>query len=252
MTHPYSADANLPLLATGAEELGLHLLPSQLAQFATFQHELLEWNKRVNLTSITAPEEIQVKHFLDSLTVLKALPDAIRRGDESAKLLDVGAGAGLPGIPLAIVCPNLQVTLLEATQKKCRFLDHVVDVLGLASVVVACGRAEELARRSDLRETFDVVVARAVAPLAVLAELCLPFVRVGGLMIASKKLGIDEEIRAARRAIETLGGVLKPPVIVRLPVAHEDRQLIVVEKVRPTPSIYPRRPGVPAKAPILG
>lgn len=237
-------------LASGAAEMGILLSPEQLGQFGAFQRTLIDWNQRMNLTSITEPTEIQVKHFLDSLTILVALAEPVRRGELVARLLDVGAGAGLPGIPLAIALPLLQVTLLEATQKKCRFLDHLTAVLGLPNVVVMCGRAEDLAHRHDLRGAYDVVVARAVAPLAALAELCLPFARIGGRVIAPKKLGIEPELVAASRAITILGGKLEPPIVVRLPIANEERQLVVVKKVRATPAQYPRRPGVPAKSPL--
>lgn len=247
-----STDAQLDLtpLVDGAVELGVSLTPNQRAQFAAFQRVLLDWNQRMNLTAITAPADVQVKHFLDSLTILAALPEPVRRDARAARLLDVGAGAGLPGIPLAIVLPIAQVALLEATQKKCRFLDHAVSVLGLPNATVLCGRAEELGHRTGQRAAYDVVVARAVASLATLAELCLPFLRVGGRMIAPKKLGIDAEIAAAKPAIAALGGKLEAAVTVRLPVANEERQLIVITKVRPTAKGYPRRPGVPAKSPL--
>ncbi len=238
------------VLATGARELGLELSPEAVERFARYQADLLDWNQRINLTSITAPEEIQVRHFLDSLTVLAALPDDVRRGEASAALLDVGAGAGFPGLPLAVVLPRLRVTLLEATQKKCRFLEHEIHALGLTNAQVVSGRAEELAHQADWREQFDLVVARAVAPMATLAELCLPFCRVGGRFIAPKKLGIADEIAAAGEAIRRLGGVLAFPIIVRLPIHGDERQLVVVDKVRPTPRAYPRRPGVPAKSPL--
>ncbi|MGH2457407.1 MAG: 16S rRNA (guanine(527)-N(7))-methyltransferase RsmG [Chloroflexota bacterium] len=221
-----------------------------MAEFGEFQRALLDWNQRANLTSITEPADVQVKHFLDSLTVLTGLPEAVRLGMGPAALLDVGAGAGFPGLPLAIVRPLLDVTLLEATQKKCRFLEHIVAVLGLPNVDVLGGRAEELAREPARREAYDVVVARAVASLAALAELCLPFVKIGGRMIAPKKVGIESEVAAAGRAIGLLGGRLAVPIIVRVPFLDEARQLIVVEKVRPTPTRYPRRPGLPAKLPL--
>jgi len=241
---------DLPLLVRGARELGIELSEKQLRQFGLYLRELLEWNQRMNLTAITATEDVQVKHFLDSLTVLAGLPKPVRQGVSEATVLDVGAGAGFPGIPLGIVLPSLSVTLLEATRKKCKFLEHLIGTLGLAGATVACGRAEEWAHRADARERYDVALARAVAPLAVLAELCLPFVRLGGRMIAPKKLGIDEEIRAAGRAIKLLGGKFEPPLVVRLPILDESRQLVVISKIHPTPSPYPRRPGLPAKSPL--
>ena len=248
--HDTSSTNELPILVAGAPALGISLSPKQIEKFAIFQRELLDWNQRMNLTAITAPEDVQVKHFLDSLTVLEALPTDVRKGEQTAKLIDVGAGAGLPGIPLAIALSKLQVTLLEATQKKCRFMEHALTACDLTNARVACGRAEDLAHQRGFRGAHDVVVARAVASLAALAELCLPFARVGGRMIAPKKLGIDSEVASASRALQILGGKLDPPVVVRLPIVGEERQLIVVEKVRPTPPAYPRRSGVPAKQPL--
>lgn len=250
MTDSEALRPDLTLLTRGAAALGLRLTPSQLDAFATYIRELIDWNQRMNLTSIAEPQAIQVRHLLDSLTVLAALPAAIRLGEQTARLLDVGAGAGLPGIPLAIVLPNVSLDLLEATQKKCRFLEHVVATIGLVHASVLCGRAEDLGHQADLRESYDVVVARAVAPLATLVELCLPFACIGGRIIAQKKLGIDAEINAARRAVEILGGHIGKAVVVRLPIADEDRLLVVVEKVRATPRKYPRRSGVPAKSPL--
>ncbi len=241
---------DLPTLSLGAAELGIQLSSSQCSQFASFARELVEWNQRMNLTSITETREIEIRHFLDSLTVLAALAPTVRSGEQPVKILDVGAGAGFPGVPLAIVLPNASVALLEATQKKCRFLEHLTSTLGLSNAEVDCGRAEDLAHRPDLRERFDVVVARAVAPLATLVELCLPFARVGGRFIAQKKRGIDAEVRAAQRAIQLLGGQMREPISVVLPVANEPRQLIVIDKIRATPARFPRRPGVPAKTPL--
>jgi 16S rRNA (guanine527-N7)-methyltransferase len=250
MTTPFPAAPDLTPLTVGAAKLDIRLSPNQCSQFAAFMGLLIDWNERINLTSITEPREIQIRHFLDSLTVVDALAPGVRAGEQPATLLDVGAGAGFPGIPLAIVLPRVAVALLEATQKKCRFLEYVVHDLGLPNVDVHCGRAEELGHRDDLREAFDVVVARAVAPLATLAELCLPFARVGGRFIAQKTRGIDAEIRAAQRAIPLLGGQMVRPIDIVLPIADEPRLLVVIEKVRPTPAPYPRRPGVPAKSPL--
>lgn len=247
MSEPHTENQ---ILRAGARELGLDLTDAQIAQFDRYQAELIDWNQRMNLTAITEPAAIQSRHFLDSLSVLQALPETGRAGAAPVKLIDVGAGAGFPGIPLAIVCPSLRVTLLEATQKKCRFLDHVVNTLGLSNVTSICGRSEEIARRPDQRESYDLAVARALAPLPVLAEFCLPFLRIGGRLIAPKKRGIEVEVSAASRAIKLLGGQLEPPFLVRIPILDEERQLIVIEKARPTPSTYPRRPGTPAKTPL--
>jgi 16S rRNA (guanine527-N7)-methyltransferase len=239
-----------PTLGAGAVALGLALSPEQEALFARFQAELLDWNQRMNLTAITEPEEICVRHFLDSLSAAAAFPKALQEGQVGARLIDVGAGAGLPGIPLAIAFPRLTVVLLEATQKKCRFLDHVLQTLPLPNATVLCGRAEEIGQRVGDRAAFDLAIARGVAPLATLVELCLPLLRIGGRLIAPKKLGIEHEVAVAQTAIRTLGGRLAMPVRVQVPGLDEARQLIIVEKVRPTPAAYPRRPGLPAKLPL--
>jgi 16S rRNA (guanine527-N7)-methyltransferase len=247
---PASLAAPSSILALGASGYGIELTDEQIARFARYQVELLDWNTRMNLTAIVDPAEIQLRHFLDSLTVTLALPDHVRRQDSPTTLLDIGAGAGFPGVPLAIALPNLQVTLLEATQKKCRFLQHLISALDLTNVSVQWGRAEEAAHLPCEREHYDLVVARAVASLAALAELGLPFLRRGGRLIAPKKAGIEEEVAAARRAIAQLGGRLGEPIAVTLPIPGDLRQLIVVDKVKPTPRQYPRRPGVPAKSPL--
>jgi 16S rRNA (guanine527-N7)-methyltransferase len=237
-------------LVLGARALGINLTEAQLARFIRYQQELLDWNTRMNLTAISDPRSIQTRHFLDSLTALAALTDSNRLGDVRRRIVDVGSGAGLPGVSLAIVLPHSQITLVEATQKKCRFLDHVVGRLGLENIDVVCGRSEDAANRSDLRETFDNAIARALAPLPTLVELCLPFVRLGGRLIAMKKLGIDGEVRSAETAITLLGGRLLPPILVRVPILDESRQLVVVEKVRPAPRDYPRRAGLAGKSPL--
>ncbi|HLZ08631.1 MAG TPA: 16S rRNA (guanine(527)-N(7))-methyltransferase RsmG [Chloroflexota bacterium] len=228
----------------------MDLTEAQLAQFDRFRVELLDWNTRINLTSIIDPVAIQSRHFLDSLTALAALTGGGRHSEVRGRIVDVGSGPGIPGIPLAIVLPLARVTLVEATQKKCRFLDHAVGTLGLMNVEVICGRSEEVAARSDRRELFDVAIARALAPLPTLVELCLPFVRVGGKLIAMKKLGIEDEVQRAQIVVAVLGGRLLPPIQVRVPILDELRQLVVVEKIKQTPRGFPRRAGLAGKAPI--
>ena len=217
----------------------MRLSAAQLAQFARYRDELLDCNQRLNLTAIRDPTAVEELLFLDSLAcLLVPVP-------QGAAVLDVGSGAGLPGLPLKIARPDLQLTLLEATGKKARFLEHVVASLGLADVTVAAERAETASGRG----AFDVVAAKAVADMAVLLELTLPFVTDGGLVLAHKKgMRLAEELRRADRALLILGGQLEPPRHYEL--GGEERQIVVVRKVRPTPPEYPRRPGVPARQPL--
>jgi 16S rRNA (guanine527-N7)-methyltransferase len=232
-------------LQTGAQALGLALSPVQVRLFQAYAGELVAWNQRLSLTAITSPEDIQVKHFLDSLTCLQALPP----GFVCRRVLDVGSGGGFPGLPLKIFDPSLQVTLLETTVKKAVFLRHMVEYLGLTGVEVVAERAETLGQNPAYRGTYDLVVARAVAEMVVLAEYCLPFCRVGGLFVAQKKAGNAAEMTNAEGAVAALGGRMLPAIPVLLPGA-EPRQLVVVEKVAATPSRYPRRPGIPTKRPL--
>ena len=236
----------LDLLATGAKEWGLTLSPQELEDFQLYYEQLLIWNEKINLTSITGREEVQVKHFLDSLSCLQAL-DPLSPG---AQCIDIGAGAGFPGLPLKIVRPLMRLTLLEATGKKARFLEHVVRELELSHVEVLTGRAEDLGSRPDYRELFDVALARAVADLSVLAEYALPLVKVGGIFVAQKGSDVQDEVDAAGRALELLGGRLLEIRPVWLPGVETAKHLVVVQKVSPTPAKYPRRPGIPAKRPL--
>jgi 16S rRNA (guanine527-N7)-methyltransferase len=233
-------------LKAGAERLGLGLSNAQLEKFQSYYRELMDWNKRVNLTAITDYEEVQLKHFLDSLTVILAWPP----GNTRLRLIDVGTGAGLPGIPLKIVFPDIKLTLLEATAKKAGFLRHIVEKLGLADVEIVVGRAEEVAHQPRYREGFDLVLSRAVAALPTLVELALPFAAVGGSFIAQKKGNISEEISRADRAIKLLGGRLRELKRVDITGLADERYLVIIDKVSPTPAKYPRRPGLPARRPL--
>ena len=234
-------------LEQGALELGLELASSQILLFQKYFEELADWNSRVNLTAITASEDVQVKHFLDSLSVSLALPRPIPEG---FRLIDVGSGAGFPGIPLKIAFPQIDLVLLESTGKKAKFLTHMVETLSLKSVRVVCGRAEESARLPEYRERFDAAVVRAVSELTVLAELTLPFCRVGGRLIAQKKGEIGDEIALAAGAITTLGGGSPAMQRVRVSGLTDDRCLVIVDKLSATPPRYPRRAGMPSKRPL--
>lgn len=233
-------------LLAGAAHFKLTLSPAQLDAFDSYLHELIAWNQRANLTSITEPGEVLTKHFLDSLSVFTALAEL----PATISLIDVGSGAGFPGLPLKIALPQLQLTLLEATAKKTAFLHHLVAILNLPEVTIVTARAEEAGQRAQQRERYDVAVARAVAALPVLAEYTLPLVKVGGRVIIQKGQYPLEEINQAGRAIETLGGQLVQTVAVTIPGLNAERHLVVIQKNKATPKQYPRRPGLPAQKPI--
>src|SRR6266567_408970 len=205
----------------GLHQLGLELNGLQLEQFLRYRQELLDWNTRINLTAITAPEEVLMKHFLDSLSLLLVYERP------AARLLDIGSGAGFPGLPLKFVHPRWKVTLLEATGKKVTFLRHIVEMLHLEGVESVHGRAEELAHNHEYRATFDVVTARAVASLATLLEYAAPFCRVGGKIILFKKGDLAEELAQGKRAAGQLGTVFKADVAVTLPGLADGRRLLV-------------------------
>ena len=233
-------------LYEGASHFNIALTPDQNDQFTRYFEELRAWNQKFNLTRIIEPSEVVSKHFLDSLTLypmLIGLPD-------SASLIDVGSGAGFPGIPLKIVMPHLRVTLLESTGKKCTFLDHVVETLNLEQVTVVKGRAEDAGQHSEYRQQYHVATARAVARLSTLAEYLLPFVKIGGSMMALKGQDPAPELNEARRAIGILGG--KSPRIERVTIPGLDapRHVVRVTKQKQTPKRYPRRSGTPKKEPL--
>ncbi len=236
-------------LNVGAKKLGLHLTPQQLEQFHIYYKELIDWNQRMNLTAITGYEEVQIKHFLDSLTVLLALKQPM--GSGSFQLIDVGTGAGIPGIPLKILLPDIKLVLLDATAKKAAFLYHIKQKLELDGVEIVVGRAEDVAHKAQYREKFELVLSRAVARLPTLVELTLPFCAVGGSFVAQKKGLIDPELSQAVRAISLLGGNFREMKRVDLEEFTDERWLITIDKVLPTPQQYPRRPGIPAKRPLL-
>jgi len=225
--------------------LGLQLTASQLAALNLYERELLDWNLRFNLTAIDEPDKIRIKHFLDSLTCLLVL-----REKPAGRVIDVGTGAGFPGIPLKIVCPDIRLTLVESVGKKADFCRHVVRALELDGVEVLQNRAEEVGQMAAHREQYDWALARAVALLPVLAEYLLPLVRVGGAMLAMKGASVPAEANSAEPAMRILGGQLRRLVPVALPGVADERYLVVVDKISATPRAYPRRVGVPARKPL--
>jgi 16S rRNA (guanine527-N7)-methyltransferase len=236
------------LAAGAAALLQLNLSPAQLSAFQIYAEELDEWNKRFNLTAISDAQAVQVKHFLDSLTCLIALRAASPQ--TAPAFVDVGTGAGFPGLPLKIVCPGIRLTLVEATGKKVKFLEHVIRRLGLSGVTALKARAEEVGQDPQHRERYDWALARAVAEMPVLSEYLLPLVRVGGRCLIQKGENAPAEAQAAEKALSVLGGRLDQITPVELPGVAETRYLVVVQKVAATPAKYPRRAGTPTKNPI--
>lgn len=224
-------------------ELNLKLNEKQIRQFYMYMNLLLEWNKKINLTAITQEDEIILKHFVDSLTIVKYLK-------EGATVIDVGTGAGFPGIPIKIVREDVNVVLMDSLNKRLKFLDEVIKELELEKITTVHSRAEELARSKKYRESFDVATSRAVANLSTLAEYMLPFVNVGGQCICMKGSEVEEELEQAKNAISVLGGIINTINTFDLPKSDMGRNIIVIDKVRKTPEKYPRKPGTPAKEPI--
>lgn len=227
---------------------GIALSVTQMEQFADYYHLLVQTNEHVNLTRITEKNEVYLKHFYDSITGVFAEP---RLQNETLTLCDIGAGAGFPSLPLKIAFPQLKVTIVDSLNKRIAFLNDLVAKLGLENVTLIHDRAETFsAKQSPYREKFDVVTARAVARLAVLSELCLPAVKVGGEFIAYKASAAPEELQQGGTAIKKLGGKVQKTVTLTLPGTDDERNIIVIDKVQSTPNKYPRRPGLPSKKPI--
>lgn len=227
---------------------GIELSDIQKEQFATYFHELVETNKVMNLTSITQEDQVYLKHFYDSI-VLGFVDEKIL--NQELTLCDVGSGAGFPSLPLKIINPKLKVTIVDSLNKRIKFLDGLVKKLNLDDVSLVHGRAEEVGKNSQFRESFDVVTARAVAAMNVLTEFCLPLVKVGGQFVAMKSEKAPEEVQNAEFAIKTLGGEIKQQESVELPNEAGVRNFIFVEKISKTPKKYPRKPGTPAKKPLV-
>ncbi len=235
----------MKIFCDGLEKLDLNLTKEKLNQFLIFYHLMIEKNKVMNLTSITEWKEVVEKHFLDSLSLASALDLS-----GEMKILDLGTGAGFPGIPLKIAFPQLDLVLMDSLKKRVTFLDEVIHALKLSHVRAIHGRAEEMARKSEYREKFDLCVSRAVSNLSSLSEYCLPFVRRGGMFVSYKSGKIDEEVAQARKAIQVMGGEL--PEVRKFTLAGTDlsRSFVQIKKKKETPKAYPRKAGVPSKDPI--
>jgi 16S rRNA (guanine527-N7)-methyltransferase len=241
----------LSILVRGTRQLGVELGAHQLDLFERYYRLLKAASARVSLTSVTGYEAVQQRHFLESLALLPALREAgVLTPGWGKRVLDLGAGAGLPGLPLKIAVPELRLTLLEATARKAAFLREAVSELALEHVEVLTGRAEDLARQEERREAYDLAVARAVAPLPTLLELALPFVRIGGALAAPKGSAAPQEVSRSERALGLLGGRLLSVTPLAVPGAEHPPRLVLVRKVAPTPETYPRRSGIPGKRPL--
>ncbi len=225
--------------------LGIQLTEKQKQQFDKFYELPVEWNKVMNLTGITEYEEVNEKHFVDSVALVKAVSL-----NEKQNLIDVGTGAGFPGIPLKIVFPHLKVTLLDSLNKRIKFLDTVIEELGLEHIETIHGRAEDFAKQAHYREQYDICVSRAVANLATLSEYCLPYVKIGGLFIPYKSGEIEEELSHSEKAITILGGKLDQVIKFELPGSEIGRSFVKIEKVKSTAKKYPRKAGLPSKEPL--
>lgn len=237
---------NRELLMQGAAQLGLDMSEKTADRFETYARLLVEWNKKINLTAITEGKDIVTKHFLDSLT----LPACCGLDMENASMIDVGTGAGFPGLAVKLQCPSVRLTLLDSLAKRLKFLEAVAADVGAQDVAFCHARAEDGGQDRKLREQFDIATARAVANLSVLAEYCLPFVKVGGVFAALKGPMAEEELQSAAGAIETLGGKLRTVQDVTIPFAQLSHKIVLIDKVRPTPKQYPRKAGTPAKKPL--
>lgn len=228
-------------------EFGIELTAEMEEQFLLYYNMLIEWNSFMNLTAITDFDEVLKKHFTDSVSLIRAIPDL---AEKRFKVIDVGTGAGFPGIPLKIVFPNISVVLLDSLNKRVNFLNEVISKLQLTDITAMHGRAEDFAQNKEYRESFDLCVSRAVANLATLSEYCLPFVKKNGRFISYKSEKVSEEFEISGKAISVLGGEYENQVTFELPDSDIYRNLFVIKKKSATPGKYPRKAGLPSKEPI--
>lgn len=225
------------------KEINIELKKEQTEKFYKYMNLLLEWNEKINLTAITEPEEVILKHFVDSLTISKYI-------EKDSKLVDMGTGAGFPGIPLKILRDDIEITLADSLNKRINFLNEVIKELNLKNIQTVHTRAEEFGKNKKYRESFDIATSRAVANLSTLSEYLIPLVKPSGKTICMKGSEIKEEVEMARKAIEILGGKIEQEESFNLPNSDMKRNVIIIKKVKNTPAKYPRKPGMPAKEPI--
>jgi len=233
------------LLLEKVNELSISLNEKQIEQFIKFYHLLVEWNKVMNLTGITEYEEVVEKHFIDSLSLVNAIDIY-----ECKNVIDIGTGAGFPGIPLKIAFPHLKITLLDSLNKRIKFLNTVIDELGLEDIHTIHGRAEDFAKQEDYREQYDLCVSRAVANLSTLSEYCLPYVKVDGMFIPYKSGDIEEELYNSKKAVQILGGKIENTIKFELPGTDIGRSFVKIKKIKNTGKKYPRKAGLPSKEPL--
>ncbi len=233
------------VLTEKVKELSIVLNDKQIQQFEQYYNILVEWNKVMNLTAITEYEEVVEKHFLDSLTIVNAI-----HVKKIETLIDVGTGAGFPGIPLKIAFPHLKVTLLDSLNKRIKFLNEVINLLELNDIKAIHGRAEDYAKQAEYREQYDICVSRAVANLATLSEYCLPYVKMDGLFVPYKSGEIDEELKSSEKAVSILGGKVEEVVKFQLPGTDIGRSFVKIHKIKETKKKYPRKAGMPTKEPL--
>jgi 16S rRNA (guanine527-N7)-methyltransferase len=236
------------VLIDGAQRLGINLNEEQIKKFSRYLELLVQWNQKINLTSLKTPQEIIIKHFLDSISCIKVINKYI--DSERINIIDIGTGAGFPGMPIKIICPSIRLSLLEARKKKTTFLENVTEEMNFQQVKILNGRAETFGKGADHRERYDIAISRAVASLNVLSEYCLPLVRMGGLFIAQKGRSYKQETEKSLKAVQLLGGELIGIEKVITPFINQERYLLVIKKIKYTPSKYPRKEGLPQKRPL--
>lgn len=231
-------------LIDNGKKINININDEQAQKYYNYMNLLIEWNEKINLTAITNPDEIIIKHFIDSITIDKYI-------EKNNKIIDVGTGAGFPGIPLSILRDDLDITLMDSLNKRIKFLDEVRELNHLNNISTIHGRAEELGKNKNFREKYDIATSRAVAPLNVLLEYMLPFVKVGGYCICMKGSNVEEEIANSKNALSKLKGKIEKIETFKLPDTEYGRNIIIIKKIENTPSKYPRKPGTPAKEPLV-